>query len=124
MKNIPLFIRKDIVLIAVLLLIAAAIALFGSFSADGQTATVTCDGETVTVIDLKTAENETFTAGNTVIEVRDGTIGFIDSNCGDKTCVRTGVLENSGDAAACVPNKVAITISGEKKDSDIDIMAY
>lgn len=123
MKNIPLFIRKDIVLIAVLLLIAGAIGLFAG-SSDGQTATVTCDGETVTVIDLKTAENETFTAGNTVIEVRDGTIGFIDSDCGDKTCVRTGSLKNSGDAAACVPNKVAIMISGEKTDSDIDIMAY
>lgn len=123
MKNIPLFNRKDIVLILILLLIAGAVALFGSFSVGAQTATVTSDGETVTVIDLKTAENETFTVNGTVIEVKDGTIRFADSNCGDKTCVRTGVLEKSGDAAACVPNKVAIKIDSSRNDG-IDIVVY
>lgn len=124
MKNIPLFNRKDIILIAVLLLIAGVFMLFGSFRAEGQTATVTCGGETVTVIDLATAQNETFTVNGTVIEVKDGSIAFVDSDCADRTCVRTGSLKNSGDASACVPNKVAISISGEKTDGDVDIIAY
>lgn len=124
MKRIPLFIRKDVILILVLLLIAGAVALYGHFSDKGQTATVISDGETVTVIDLKSAEDETFTVNGTVIEVKDGKIAFTDSDCGDKTCVRTGTLENSGDAAACVPNRVVIRISGEKTDSDVDIIAY
>lgn len=123
MKNIPLFNRKDIILILILLLIAGAVALTGSFSDKGQTATVTNDGETVTVIDLKTAENETFNVNGTVIEVKDGIIRFIDSDCGDKTCVRTGELKNNGDASACVPNKVAITI-GSGRDDNVDIVVY
>lgn len=124
MKNIPLFNRKDLILILGLLLVAGVFAFFGSFSAEGQTATVVCDGETVTVIDLKTAKDETFTVNGTAIEVKDGEIGFIDSDCGDKTCVRSGFLKKSGDAAACVPNKVAITVSGEKSKDGIDIIAY
>ena len=124
MKNIPLFNRKDLILIAFLLLIAGIFMLSGSFASEGQTATVTHDGETVTVIDLKTAEDETFTVDGTVIEVKDGEIGFTASDCGDKTCVRTGFLKNNGDAAACVPNKVAIKISGEKSEDDVDIIAY
>lgn len=124
MKNIPLFNRRDLILIASLLLIAGGFALFSSFSADGQTATVTCDGETVTVIDLTAAEDETFSVNGTVIEVKNGEIGFIESDCPDKTCVRTGSLKNNGDAAACIPNKVAITVKGGKSENDVDIIAY
>lgn len=123
MKNIPLFIRKDIILIAVLLIIAGGIALFGSLNSEGQTALITCDSETVTVIDLKTASDQKFTVNGTVIEVSDKEIYFSDSNCDDKTCVRTGKLKNSGDAAACVPNKVAVKISGDK-ENNVDIVVY
>lgn len=123
MKNIPLFSRKDFVLIAVLLFVAGAIALSGCFAEKGHCATVMHNGETVTVIDLDTAEDCTFSAGGTVIMVKDGAVGFVDSDCPDKTCVRTGMISDGGEAAACVPNKVAVKITDEKKN-EVDIVVY
>lgn len=123
MKNIPLFSRKDFFLIGVLLLVAGVIAFCGSFSGEGQIATITLDGETVTVIDLKTAQDGTFAVGGAVIEIKDGAVGFADSDCSDKTCVRTGMISRGGEAAACVPNKVAVKVTDEKKN-EADIIVY
>ena len=123
LNNIPLLRRSDLILIAVVLAVACMLFFFDYFSANGKTAVVTVDGEEITVINLETAENEIFTAGNVTVEVKDGTIRIIDSNCPDKTCVKTGELSKSGDASVCVPNRVAVEINGDNADG-VDIMAY
>lgn len=45
----------------------------------------------------------------------DGGVGFLESNCPDKVCVRTGKIYRTGDTAACVPNKAMIRIVSEKE---------
>lgn len=123
LKNIPLFRRNDLILIAVVLAAAAVLFCFNSFSQEGKTAVVTLDGEEVTVINLETAEDEKFSVGNVTVEVKNGTVGIVDSDCPDKTCVKTGELSKCGDASVCVPNRVAVEITDDNAD-DIDIMAY
>ena len=110
-------------LIAFVLIVAAVIFFVSEASAQGKTAVVTLDGEKVTTINLETAENETFTAGKVVIEVTEGGVSITDSNCPDKTCVKTGKLSKSGDVSVCVPNRVSVEIIGEGAEG-VDIIGY
>ena len=45
------------------------------------------------------------------IVAENGRIRFQDSDCPDKTCVKTGWLDHRGEIAVCMPNKVIISIS-------------
>lgn len=45
-----------------------------------------------------------------VILVENGRIRFEETNCPDKTCVRTGWLEEPGDSAVCLPGRFMIKI--------------
>ncbi len=117
-KSIPLFMKRDVVLIFVLLL--AAFAVFFLFKGtDGTIAEISLNGETVKTINLKTATNGELNIGTAVIEIKNGEIRFKDSDCPDKVCVNTGFIKNSGQTAACVPNKIAITIKGINEEADI-----
>lgn len=124
MKNIPLFQRTDLIVIAVLSALAGLLLLWNGLSAEGTTAVVSLDGEAVRVIDLENAENEIFQVGSVTVEVKDGSISVVGSDCPDKTCVRTGAISKSGEAVVCVPNKVAVEIKGEKSEDDVDIFSY
>jgi hypothetical protein len=49
--------------------------------------------------------------GDTTIEISGGTVRFLDSPCRDKICITSGVLERAGQWAACLPNRVFVTVS-------------
>lgn len=60
-----------------------------------------------------------FGINNVTFEVRDNEIAFVDSDCPDKTCIRQGFIGNSGEYAACLPNRLILTImSGGNNDFD------
>lgn len=44
------------------------------------------------------------------IEVADGRARVLSSTCPDKICVGCGWLENKGESAVCLPNKVVVRI--------------
>ena len=50
--------------------------------------------------------------GDSVLEVKDGRIRFVDSPCRGKQCVHSGWLARAGDFAACLPNRVSVTVVG------------
>lgn len=59
--------------------------------------------------------------GDTTIEISGGTVRFLDSPCRDKICITSGVLERAGQWAACLPNRVFVTVSvspGEELEID------
>lgn len=47
------------------------------------------------------------------IKVENGRVRFAASPCRNKICVHAGWLQHSGDAAACLPNRVSIALSGD-----------
>ena len=53
--------------------------------------------------------------------VEKNQISYMESDCPDHICVRTGILKNAGDTAACVPNKTCVYIKGTK---NIDASTY
>ena len=58
----------------------------------------------------------------------DGGVRVAASDCPDQYCVRRGVCRKAGDFAACVPNKVILTLlpagdhESEEADSGIDMV--
>jgi hypothetical protein len=54
---------------------------------------------------------------NTIL-VEKGRIRYLESNCPNRICVKTGWLEKPGDTAVCIPNKTMIKIDGERNEID------
>lgn len=71
------------------------------------------DGKTVAEINLDSIEDTqyiTFDDGIKVtIEAKQGKIRFLNSQCPDKICVKTGWLTRDGHIAVCMPAKTVVT---------------
>lgn len=50
--------------------------------------------------------------GTSVLAIEDRRVRFISSPCRNKVCIHSGWLSASGDATACLPNRVSITLLG------------
>jgi hypothetical protein len=61
--------------------------------------------------------------GDSVLEIRDGSVRFLDSPCENKICTAHSPLAHNGDWAACLPNRVFARIEGAG-DGDFDATAY
>lgn len=57
--------------------------------------------------------------GDTILEIENGTVRFVDSPCRDKICVAAGALSASGQWAACLPNRVFVTVSAAARDESL-----
>ncbi|AYD40562.1 NusG domain II-containing protein [Clostridium fermenticellae] len=53
-----------------------------------------------------------------VIQYEKGKIRFLDADCPDKICVKTGWISEGGQSAACLPHKLLIKINGGKSKVD------
>lgn len=81
----------------------------------GIVAWVSLNGEVISEIDLHTAENGVVSlrGGYGVpvdFEIKDGRIRFINVECPDHICERTGFVGLDGQTAVCMPNKTAVVI--------------
>lgn len=70
--------------------------------------------------------------GETVIEIHDGKAGFLSSPCVNQTCIAAGTIDSQGQWAACLPNRVLLSITGENsggsgaanENDDVDAAAW
>ncbi len=110
---------KDILIIAAVLA-AAGLLYIGiqAVSRKGNTAEVLLNNSVVMTLDLsedKTVSPEGFP--NVVFEVKDGAVRFRSSDCPDKICVNTGFIDQEGQTAVCLPNRLVLRIVS---DSGVD----
>jgi hypothetical protein len=120
MDKRPLFHKRDVWLLAGLLLLALAGFLF--FKQSGQpakTARIALDGQVVMTVSLE-KDGEFALEQNPHIRfaVRDGAIAFTASDCPDRLCVRSGYLSRSGQTAACLPRRVSLSVEGSADPVD------
>ena len=117
--------KTDIILIAALLLLAGVLFALGR-SGKSKTAAVTVDGKLLYSIPLdEVKEPYTITLENGVtLAVEPGSIRFAASDCRGQNCVNCGALRRAGQAAACVPNKTVITISGKPDKNAPDALSW
>lgn len=112
--------KGDVILIASLALLCILLFLIPVFSqGKAAVANVWQNGEKIKEIDLSTVEESyEMSVGGCILLVQRGSIRFLDADCPDKLCVRSGTLSKNGDTAACVPNKVVVIIENKEKSFD------
>lgn len=112
--------KGDVILIASLALLCISLFLIPVFSqGKAAVADVWQHGEKIKEIDLSTVEESyEMSVGGCILLVQRGSIRFLDADCPDKLCVRSGTLSKNGDTAACVPNKVVVIIENKEKSFD------
>lgn len=47
------------------------------------------------------------------VEIRNGAVWFVQSECPDRVCVHSGKLSKAGQSAACVPAGITVRVLGE-----------
>lgn len=116
----------DIIIIAVILAAALILSLVSHRKSGSVTATVLQNGETVCTVELSEV-TEGYTVvldGGVKIRFIKNAAGFIESDCPDKTCVKSGMLTKPGDTAVCVPTKTVLKLTGKDVNGDVDIISY
>lgn len=80
------------------------------------------------VYDLSVETLATFEGpvGETTIEVRDGKVHVLDSDCRNKVCIAAGWVSQPGQWIICLPNDVVILVEGavENNQGGIDDTAF
>lgn len=123
--------KGDCILAIILVLLAAAgfcsLAAFKNYQGERERiAVIIRDGEVLRSIDLRAVEREeTIKLDGQykhVVLVEPGRIRFSEADCPDRICVRTGWLQDAGDTAACLPDKLIIKIQG--RGNSVDTVAY
>ena len=56
--------------------------------------------------------------GDSVIETSRGQARFLSSPCRGQVCVHTGWLQSAGEIAACLPNRISMTLLGSNRRFD------
>lgn len=121
--------RRDFIIIAAIALCAAFLFFYyGNNSKEGNRAEIYYDAVLVMTVDLTDGKSGSFSIGQAPRVVfmlyGDGGIAFIESDCPDKICVKSGKLSKAGQYAACVPNRIYIKIvsAGEDETDRPDII--
>lgn len=120
-----LFNKKSLLIIAAIAAIAAGMLIYRyTAGAENRTAEVSVDGTVVLQIDLGAVSRlAVYTLANgVVLQAQDRSVCFLQSNCKDEVCIKSGAISRLGEVAACVPNKTVVTIRGGQ--TNVDVVTY
>ena len=116
-------IKRDIMLIATLIIVCAAAFLIINFvvKKDCITAVVKVDGNIVYMLPLD--KNASFTVegyqgGSNTVVIENGTVYMKDADCPDKLCEKTGKISKNGETIVCLPHRVVVEIQGGEGNVD------
>lgn len=120
------YVRKaDLIIIAVVAVLALVFWFLNRFflAEKGVYAEVYHDSELVSRIELSTAKAGSFSIPgepDVVFQLyADKSIAFVESDCPDKVCIRSGRLKYTGQFAACLPNRILLKIVSEDEDREV-----
>lgn len=119
------FFKKSDILLLAGILVLAGILYFGylALAADsGLSAEIYFNNDLQKTVVLTEGEDYDFTVPgheDVVFHVySDGTIAFVESDCPDKVCIRSGHLGRAGQSAACLPNGLVLRIVQQGDGTD------
>ena len=119
--------KKDILLIAVLILLGSLGLLYAFvFIQSGKNVEVLVAGNTVYITPLSLDQKYTIngTAGKNYLVIENNEAYLSDATCPDKLCVGMGKISKKGQSIICLPNEVVIRIVDDVNASEIDTIAY
>jgi hypothetical protein len=116
--------------IVIVMLLSLSLALIaqealGSWRSSSQPieASIYHDGTLLKHISLKPDRQIPLEDGKMLIEIKDGKIRILKSECPHQICVHVGWITHSGEAITCVPYKTVIEI-GSAEHPAIDAVAF
>ena len=117
--------RNDVLLVASLLILGGALALFlyATRQAGGYVS-VRVDGELL--MELPLSEDTRIVLGegehtNTLV-IESGAARVVEASCPDQICVNQGAVRYAGESIVCLPHKLVITVRGGQAN-DVDGIA-
>ena len=117
--------RNDVLLIATLLVLAGALALFlGLTRHDGGYISVSVHGEIVAELPLDEDASLPIGTeeGSNLLIVEDGAARMESADCPDLLCVKMGSIRWAGESIVCLPHQVVVTVE-EGPDGGFDAAA-
>ena len=116
-------IKRDIMLIATLIIVCVAAFLIINFvvKKDGITAVVKVDGNIVYMLPLDKNASVTvegYQGGSNTVVIENGTVYMKDADCPDKLCEKTGKISKNGETIVCLPHRVVVEIQGGEGNVD------
>ncbi|MEX1378362.1 MAG: NusG domain II-containing protein [Eubacteriales bacterium] len=111
--------KKEILIFAIIFLIAAASILFLELkpASEKRTLLITVDGEEYKRISIDTATNASFSIetedGYNSVVITNGEVDVVAADCKNQVCVNTKEATKAGDLIVCLPHKVVIEILEE-----------
>ena len=111
--------RNDVLLIAGLLILCGALALYLYAARQaGGCVSVRMDGELLMELPLDQDIEMELGSGehtNTLV-IERGKARVIGASCPDQICVRQGAIRYEGESIVCLPNKLIITVEGGRSN--------
>lgn len=119
------FRRDDLLAMAAVLLLAAAVAVWLAIRAaavDTAAAQVYLAGELAAELPLdRDGTYEVEGAYHNTVTVQDGKVAVTESDCPGGDCLRSGWISTAGRSIVCLPNRMEIRLTGAASDG-VDIV--
>lgn len=119
--------RNDVVLAAVIVIIAVAVLLLiNATKVQGNSVVVKIDGEVTQSYSLsENVEFEIKTGKNNeninVVAIENGKVRVTEADCPDGICKEYRPISYVGQTIICLPHKVVVEIVGENTKTDLDV---
>lgn len=104
--------RRDIILIAALLIISALLFIFLQKDEAGAGVVVRVKGEEIARYSLSEDGTYPLNGGSNVLVIENGEAYLVDADCPDRLCVKQGKISCTGECITCLPNKLTVTVFG------------
>lgn len=114
--------KNDIILISAVFAVAALLSLLLFLTkTEGDTVTVTVDGELLYELSLSEDKEIKITgkdgSGHNILVIKDGEAFVREASCPDGICSSHRPIKLGGESIICLPNKVVIEIVKKEADS-------
>lgn len=124
LKSVLIKHKIDIIVVASLLLLSLVVMLTVNLTRKpGAFVEITVDGEVVATYPLDTDGEYTLNGGTNKLTIKDGAAYMSYSSCPDHVCENTGKVRHVGQTIVCLPNKLTVTVKGERIDDSVDFVS-
>lgn len=114
--------KGDLIIVLSLLLLSCLIFVgIKAFSSNGNYVEIEQNGKIIAQLDINEDTSFDIVSGdkttNTVV-IKDSAVTVINADCPDKICQKHAPISKTGESIVCLPNKVFVTIKGDKTEID------
>ena len=122
-QNKPKILKRDILLIGVLLAVVLAVLLVLTLTKEkGAYVEVIQDGERIATYPLDIPREVSLNGGTNILVIEDGVAYLSYATCPDRTCVNTGKISYNGQSIVCLPHRITVKVVSDA-DGGVDFVS-